>query len=184
MSRLFWTLLLSLLIASSASAVTMDWTPIGNPGNACDPHVDAFLNPYCVGGVDHTYSISTYEVTNSQYAEFLNAVAASDPNGLYNPNMGSPPPVPTLVGGIVQSGASGSFTYNVVAGRENKPVTWVSLYDAMRFANWLHNGQPTGAQGASTTESGAYTITLQGTDPIPRSANATAFLPNKDEWYK
>ena len=29
----------------------------------------------------------------------------------------------------------------------------------LRFANWLHNGQPTGSQGPGTTETGAYAIT-------------------------
>ena len=33
-------------------------------------------------------------------------------------------------------------------------MNYVSFYDALRFANWLHNGQPTGAQGAATTETG------------------------------
>ncbi|MHC5110450.1 MAG: hypothetical protein ACYTHJ_11290, partial [Planctomycetota bacterium] len=28
----------------------------------------------------------------------------------------------------------------------NKPVNFVSFFDAMRFVNWLHNGQPSGAQ--------------------------------------
>jgi formylglycine-generating enzyme required for sulfatase activity len=29
-------------------------------------------------------------------------------------------------------------------GRENKPVVYVSFYDAMRFCNWLHSGAVTG----------------------------------------
>ena len=37
----------------------------------------------------YAYYISKYEVTNAQYAEFLNAKAASDPLGLYNASMGS-----------------------------------------------------------------------------------------------
>src|SRR5262245_37893506 len=40
--RLCSSLLLSLVVASSASAVTMSWTPIGNPGNACDPQSQGF----------------------------------------------------------------------------------------------------------------------------------------------
>jgi hypothetical protein len=39
-------------------------------------------------------------------------------------------------------------------------VNHVSWYDAVRFANWLHNGQPTGAQDNTTTEGGAYTLPL------------------------
>jgi formylglycine-generating enzyme required for sulfatase activity len=89
-------------------------------------------------------------------------------------------------GGITQSGRSGSYAYSAIAGREDMPVNNVTFYDALRFANWLHNGQPTGAQDASTTEGGAYTITAQGImdDSITRNAGATIFLVSEDEWYK
>jgi hypothetical protein len=83
MPRLCSSLLLSLVIASSASAVTMAWTPIGNPGNACDPQPDVSgAGSGCFGAVPYAYFIGTYEVTNAQYAEFLNAKAKSDPFGL------------------------------------------------------------------------------------------------------
>ena len=39
MPRLCSSLLLSLLIASPASAVTIDWVAVGNPGNAPDTEV-------------------------------------------------------------------------------------------------------------------------------------------------
>src|SRR5262249_18012085 len=96
--------LLSLLIASSGSAVTMAWTPIGNPLNAADS------TGY--GAVAYPYSIGTYEVTNAQYVDFLNAKAAADPLGLYDTNMAS-----GFGGGITRTGVSGSYTYSAVAGR-------------------------------------------------------------------
>ena len=34
---------------------------------------------------------------------------------------------------------------------DNRPVNYVSFWDAARFSNWLHNGQ-----GSGDTESGAY----------------------------
>jgi len=43
-------------------------------------------------------------------------------------------------------------------------------------------GQPTGAQGAGTTEDGVYTIG-SGFDEI-RNSSATYFIPSEDEWYK
>ena len=49
------------------------------------------------------YRIGRYEVTSTQYTEFLNAVADADPNGLYNTSMGSG------YGGITRSGSSGSY---------------------------------------------------------------------------
>jgi hypothetical protein len=66
------------------------------------------------------------------------------------------------------------------------PVNHVGFYDAARFANWLHNAQPTGAQDDTTTEDGAYTITAEGiaNDTIARNPEATVFVPSEDEWYK
>ena len=82
---------------------------------------------------------------------FLNAVAAADPYGLYRTLMGS-----SSAGGIVRSGVSGSYSYAVKAPAlsgtytyDDKPVVYVSSGDAMRFANWLHNGQPTGPEGTA-----------------------------------
>jgi formylglycine-generating enzyme len=164
-----------LLLAPPASAgVTIRWVPIGNPGNPCDPQSQG-----CFGAVSYTYRISRYEVTNAQYAEFLNAKAASDPLGLYNTVMGS-----GASGGIVRSGVSGSYTYSVKTGFADKPVNNVSFYDALRFTNWLNNGQ-----GNVDTETGAYTL-LGGTATpsnwmtVMRNGGAEIFLPSEDEWYK
>jgi formylglycine-generating enzyme len=171
--------LLSLLIASSASAVSMAWTPIGNPGNAPTRSAGSCISANC-GEVDYNYSISTYDVTNAQYAEFLNAVAASDPYSLFNSTMASD----ARNGGITESGVPGSYTYSVKAGFANKPVIYVSFYDALRFANWMNNGQ-----GSGGTETGSYTL-LGGTptpsngDTVTRNPGATIVLPSENEWYK
>jgi formylglycine-generating enzyme len=179
MPRLCSILLLSLLFASSASAVTMAWTPIGNPGNACDPQPTPPNNPYtpggCFGGVPYTYSIGTYDVTNAQYIEFLNAKAVSDPLALYDTAM---------VYSITRSGSSGSYVYSAVAGREDMPVNYVSFFDALRFTNWMNNGQ-----GNAGTESGAYTLLGGSAIPsnsgtIARNAGAAIVLPSENEWYK
>jgi len=156
----------------AARAVSIDWVTVGDSGNAAD------TTGY--GAVAYTYLIGKYEVANAQYAEFLNAVAATDTYGLYNTSMGSG------VGGITQDCSSGPCTYSTIAGRGNMPVMWVSFWDALRFANWLQNGQPVGAQGSGTTETGAYTITADGitNNSITRNAGATIFLTSEDEWYK
>jgi formylglycine-generating enzyme len=182
--------LLSLLIASWASAVTMDWTPIGNPGNACDPQGGLF--PGCYGAVAYSYNIGTYDVTNAQYAEFLNAKAASDPLGLYYTSMGDPSSTDGHGwGGITRSGSSGSYTYSAIAGRADMPVNYVSFFDALRFANWMNNGQ-----GSGDTERGAYTLlgpystspyggaTPSNGNTVTRNPGATIVLTSEDEWYK
>jgi formylglycine-generating enzyme required for sulfatase activity len=165
---------LFLLLASMASAaVTIDWVTVGGAGNACDVQASG-----CHGAVATSYRISKTEVTNGQYAEFLNAKAVSDPNDLYNTSMG---PGGSGFGGITRSGSPGSYTYAHTAGRLNWPVNYVSFYSSLRFANWLHNGQ-----GSGDTETGAYTITGAGiaTNSITRNAGANVFLPSDDEWYK
>jgi formylglycine-generating enzyme required for sulfatase activity len=172
--------LTALLLAPPSSAlVTIDWVAIGDPGNAADtPSTNCHVAP--CGSVSYAYQISKYEVTNAQYAEFLNAKAASDPLGLYNTSMGSD----ATNGGITRSGVSGSFAYAAKSGFANKPVNYVSFYDSVRFSNWLNNGQ-----GAGDTETGAYTL-LGGTAipsnglTVTRNAGASIFLTSENEWYK
>ena len=167
---------LALGLAAPVAAVTIDWVTVGNPGNACDVQSQG-----CFGAVARDYRIARTEVTNAQYAEFLNAVAATDTNALYNPSMGE-----QSVGGIDRFGSPGSFSYSAKTGRENVPVNFVSFWDALRFTNWLHNDQLGGAQDATTTEDGAYTITAPGVsnNSIVRNPGARIFLPSEDEWYK
>ena len=156
----------------AAAVVTPEWTSVGNPGNAADTTTS-------YGAVAYTYQISKHEVSNSQYAEFLNAKAASDPLGLYSTSMSSNPN-----GGINRFGSSPGYTYEVKAGQGNQPVVFVNWYDSLRFANWMHNGQ-----GAADTETGAYTL-LGGTPTpifgslITRNPLANVFLASEDEWYK
>ena len=92
-----------------------------------------------------------------KYCELLNAAAKTDTYGLYNTSMGS------TYGGIDRSGSPGSYTYTAKGGDPNwdrRPVNYVSWYDCLRFVNWLHNGQPAGAQDGDTTEDGAYDMSL------------------------
>jgi formylglycine-generating enzyme required for sulfatase activity len=159
------------------------WVPVTYPGNSADSPANCY-GGNC-GSVAHGYDISQYQITNTQYAAFLNARAASDPLGLYNANMGSDPDN----GGISQYGTSGSFAYSVKSGFENKPVNYVSFYSALRFANWVNNGAWDQNGTIGDTESGAYTL-LGGT-PIPtnatsitRNPSAKVALPSENEWYK
>jgi formylglycine-generating enzyme len=165
-------------LAPPASAVTIEWVTIGNPGNAADSPATNCWTFNC-GSVAYSYRISKYEVTNEQYAEFLNAKAATDSFDLYNTSMGS-----HLQGGIDRSGLAGSYTYSTKDGFADKPVNFVSFFDALRFTNWLHNGQ-----GSGSTETGAYTLTgatvvPQNWTQVTRNLDAVVFLPSEHEWYK
>ena len=164
-------LLLSLVVMAltpspaDAQPLELDWVRVGAPGNSSDDTAPFF------GSVDRVYEIGAFEVSNTEYAVFLNAVARSDPNGLFHASMD-----------ILRFGSPEAYHYQALEPSE--PVAYVSIYDAHRFANWLHNGQPYGPQSAATTEDGAYT--LLGTNPasVSRNPGARVFLPSEDEWYK
>ncbi len=175
--------LLSLIPATSLGAsISIQTQPVGSPGNLSDPATGN-------GAVAYNYRMGTFDVTNTQYAAFLNAKAsASDPNGLWDPAMD--PTINTSPGGIMRNNAGGGgFTYTVTPGRENEPAVYVSWLDALRFANWMTNGQGTG-----DTESGTYVITNGGaTVSVPDAAQRAAWaasgsvhwlVPSHDEWYK
>jgi formylglycine-generating enzyme len=174
-----WTALAlaTLFCTAAAPAATIEMVTVGNPGNAPDTR----FNGIPIGSVSYVYQIGKYEVTAGQYTEFLNAVAKADPNGLYNTDTATP--VGFLGANIQRTGSSPNYSYSVAADWADRPVNYVSFWDAARFANWLHNVQPTGAQGPGTTEDGAYhdvgNQTLFG-----RNAGAKFVIPTEDEWYK
>ncbi len=176
--RFVATLVVVAMLATTSQAVDIETVPVGDAGNANDTHGDGY------GGVDYSYRIGKYEVSNAQYTEFLNAVADTDAYGLYALEMLSS----DYGCKIERSGESGSYTYSVAADRENRPVNYVSWGDAARFANWLHNGQPSGVQDNSTTEDGAYYLNGANDDTalmaITRESDAKWAIPTEDEWYK
>ena len=129
-----------------------------------------------LGNVSYSYYMGKYEITNSEYVEFLNAVAKTDTYGLYLNNMNS-----SSVGGISRAGASGDYVYTVKENKNNKPVNFVNWFNCARYCNWLHNSKPTGAGAESSTENGSYTMTLTN---ITRNNNALFFMLSENEWYK
>ena len=180
-------------LAVSTHAVTIDLLPVGNPGNPGNAHP---LTGNLYGGVAYDYQIGKYDVTIGQYTDFLNAVAKTDTYSLYNAGMGTD----QNIRGISRTGVSGSYSYSVIGpdgvvngqSGANRPITWVSWWDSARFANWLANGQPTGAQTSTTTENGAYNVNgaTSGTAPARNVTNPntgatpTYVIPTENEWYK
>ena len=162
--------------------VVIDTVSVGNPGNPGD------LDHEDYGSVGYTYDIATYEVTAGQYAQFLNAVAATDTYGLYNRFMWDDEYHADIGCKIQRAGSPGTYTYSVAPDRADRPVNYVSWGSAARFCNWLRNGQPTGEQDLTTTEDGSYF--LDGVmDPaelaaVDRENDASWVIPSEDEWYK
>jgi len=165
-----------------ALAVVIETVPVGNAGNAADTQImsDGTTG---YGAVPYEYRIGKYEVTNAQYAEFLNA---KDPTGIDTLDLYLPQFCDRVQCGINYNAAAvDGAKYVVKPGRDNFPVTYVTWYEAIRFANWLHNGQ-----GNGDTETGAYTLgplafgnPLHG-NSITRNVGARWFLPSENEWYK
>ena len=168
---------------ASGSLVRYDLASVGDPGNPED------ANGF--GSVPDEFRIGRYHVTIGQYAAFLNAVARADAHGLYDERMETD----LNVAGIARSGSPGSYAYAPIdngGDSANRPIAYVSWFDAARFANWMANGQPSGPQTAATTEDGAYPLrgAVSG-DAVARNAcnpvtgkTVTYWIPTENEWYK
>ena len=76
---------LALLFTGSAlraQSISMSYVTVGDPGNPTDPATGSLY-----GSVSYRYDIGEYDVTDSQYCTFLNAVDPTGANtlGLYSP---------------------------------------------------------------------------------------------------
>ena len=163
-------------VAGAACAAVPETVPVGNKGNAAD--TTGF------GAVPYEYKIGKYEVTIEQYCEFLNAVAKSDPDDLYEVRMEAGEE--DGWGGIKREGDSGSYTYSVITGRGKQPIGYVTWLSCIRYCNWLSNGQ-----GKGDTEKGSYIIEGDWPDKvkIPDHAELAKgkvkwVIPSENEWYK
>jgi formylglycine-generating enzyme required for sulfatase activity len=154
--------------------VTIETVTVGDAGNVADS------TGY--GAVADEFNIGKYEVTIGQYNTFLNSVASVTSDSyivdLWNASMASN----LNIAGISRSG-SGTlgtpYSYSVI-GSGNRPITYVSWFDAARFANWMNNGATNGA----STETGAYTLNGAASGIFTVNPGATWFLPSEDQWYK
>ena len=173
--------LVSIAAASMVSAVQAgvvnlgsfsgEFVTVGDPNNTADTTT--------YGAVSQTFDIMKFEFTNQQYVQFLNSVDATGnkTNGIYNELMGT-----DARGGIsFNSGAAAGSKYAVRLNMGNKPVNFVSWFDAARVSNWLHNG----ATSAASMETGAYTLNNAFTgNAVALNTGARFFIPSENQWYK
>lgn len=111
-------------------------------------------------------------VTVGEYADFLNAVAPTDPHSLYHETMSE----------IVRIGKAGEYQYEVREGTENLPITCVTWFDAARYCNWKEHGSPTpDAMTPEVTENGSYTLNDGMTQFVMKNQGAHYVLPRKEE---
>lgn len=165
-------------VSVEASSVSLSTVAVDHAGNSADP-----LTGH--GAVPYQYYITSTEVTNSQYATFLNTVdpTGSNPHEVYNLDMTNATGFAVVKGGInFTPTAPDGAKYAAKPNYGDKPVNYVSFYDAARFANWVMTGD---------TENGFYTFTdtstlaSQGTHgPDQHNGHNWVALPSHDEWYK
>jgi len=178
-----WVAALACLLSSPAGAdqITYQMATVGDPGNANDTGGTGN------GAVNYSYQIGKYDVTIGQYAAFLNAADpnGTNPNHIYKPQMRNDL---NIAGISYTSGASAGSKYSVIGPSgtaygqtgANRPITYVSWFDAARFANWMTNGQ-----GSGSTETGAYDLATAARGEAPAKTPGAAFyIPTNDEWYK
>lgn len=142
-----------------------DFVKIDNPSNS--PTVNG------KGSVSYIFYVSKSEVSNDQYAVFLNNVGQSTTSSSFLISN-------TSNFKITRSGSPGSYFYNVVTGFNASPVNGISPAAAMMYCNWLANFN----DGRSTT-SGSYNVDFNSQGSFSqRSVNASTFIMNQDETLK
>ena len=165
---------------SASSAVT-----VGDPGNANDvdrsqPAGSTDDLPRGIDGV----RLPDLEVRSDELAvrRDANATSQADTNGLYDANMTSSAERRDQIGA-----ASPAAQHSVKTGFENKPVNYVTCPRRAAHRNWLGIGQPTGAQGAGTTEGGPTRSRCRGSyrqRDHAKHAGRRIFVPTENEWMK
>jgi sulfatase modifying factor 1 len=172
---------------NSTSATTPPTTiiqtvEIGDAGNS-----PLAIGDSSYGQVSTAYRMGRNEVTIKQYADFLNSVAtrpdiyswgSSIIESLYDSRMATD----KNVAGISRSGegtSSSPYAYQVI-GDSARPITYVTWFNAARFANWMHNG----SLSTSDLEYGAYFLFGTNSEITGRTEEATWWIPTEDEWFK
>jgi hypothetical protein len=160
----------------------IQFVTVGSPGNA--PFLQGIYT-FNRGEVDYTYRIGKYEVTTSQWAEFMNA-AFDRPSSDRLPFVN----VPLAWGAAAITPTNpGGRHWTVSAANDMIPVGGISWRTAAMYCNWLCSGK---SSQRSAFLSGAYDVSTFGyynngstfTDQVAHSPGAAYWIPTLDEYLK
>jgi formylglycine-generating enzyme required for sulfatase activity len=135
--------------------VVSTFVTIGNAGNAADPANDGIY-----GGVDYEYKISDQEVS---IAKFAASGAGDGDEGYWNDD---------------------STTESGRTVGTDAPAVYVSLYEAMKYCNWLTTGDVNSGYYSTTNSGVTYQANALAHDVYAVANGTTYFVPTEDEWYK
>ena len=164
----------------------IEFSTIGNPGNAAIRPEDHQSNRYFIGAnptfgaqgtVNETYRIARTETTIGQWLGFVNAFA---------PHWDGAPDDVRMTGRGLDITPDGRYTTD--PRRINEPIQMISWLTAAAYCNWLCNDQRMDADAFRT---GAYDLRginlAQPAPPstaVPATMNAAFRLPTLAEWNK
>lgn len=143
-------------IVDTIHEIDMEFVTIGNHGN--DP--DTGGTPGC-GGVNYTYHIGTYEVTNDQWNAF------------------------TTAAGVPTGNPSNAYDVGTFYTGAQQPTTGVGWYEAAQFCNYLTSGDKSKGVyqfSGDNVNPGDFLAINRGI--ALATYGAIYCLPTVDEWYK
>ncbi|MHC1767458.1 MAG: hypothetical protein AB9869_24790 [Verrucomicrobiia bacterium] len=101
----------------------IEFVTVSDPGNPPD---SANMDGQRFGAVNYVFRAGKYEVSNREYCVFLNAVARSDPYGLFPSYLVGGQPYEQR--GIERLGEDGNYSYRCFPGREDLPACYCRVF--------------------------------------------------------
>ena len=112
-------------------------------------------------------------ITAKDYVDFLNEVAVTDAEGLYDVKMGIKCSQDQENGFIIRLGSPSCYCYSVIEGREQEPIDYVSLLNSERYHAWAGMIPLPNCKIAFDQELRSNLISFDQTDRIPNNNEAT-----------
>jgi len=110
------------------------------------------------GGVSYEYNISATEVSIAEFQAYRTATSTTGNEGYWN---------------------DGTRTVGTGA-----PAVYVSLYEAMKYCNYLTTGNINSGYYSTSDGGATYQANASAHDVYADANGITYFVPTEDEWYK